>query len=410
MEVVGWRTLLLRTTLWLLALLVISYGFVQLYRQYQERRYVSESFIFSKRLLLESTWRAYKETMLEQGTYRTLDKSQEYITTSEGQSYTMLRAVWMDDRETFDKSWQWTKDILQRPDMLFSWRFGKLPNGTYDIQTHLGGQNAALDADQDIALSLLMAYSRWNNSIYLDDARPIIRAIWEKAVVRIDGHPLLAANDLEKFSQAPSILVNPSYLSPANYAMFALADSQHDWPALRENSYSFLERSMAEALDHPSSAHLPPNWVLVDRQSGSIRPTHNPGLSTDYGYDAFRTPWRLALDYQWTGNERARSVLLIMDTLREEWQTSGKLYAEYSHDGKIRKDHESPAAYGANLSYFAIAEPDLADEIFTRKLAPLYDRNRQAWKHELGYYEDNFAWFGIALYAEQLPNYIKKET
>ena len=61
---------------------------------------------------------------VEQGTGRTLDPSQGGITTSEGQSYTMMRAVWSDDRATFDSSWQWTKDNLQRPDRLLSWRFG----------------------------------------------------------------------------------------------------------------------------------------------------------------------------------------------------------------------------------------------------------------------------------------------
>src|SRR4051812_28890176 len=69
--------------------------------------------VFSQKQLLTSLWESYKKEYLEPQTLRTLDKQQDNITTSEGESYTMLRAVWMDDRATFDASYQWSKDNLQ---------------------------------------------------------------------------------------------------------------------------------------------------------------------------------------------------------------------------------------------------------------------------------------------------------
>src|SRR3989338_1134893 len=108
--------------------------------------------VFSPSSMLQSLWRDYKDEYIEPQSGRTLDTERNNITTSEAQSYTMLRAVWMDDRETFDKSWSFTKNNLQHDeDALFSWLYGERSDGSFGILTDRGGQNAASDADTDIA-------------------------------------------------------------------------------------------------------------------------------------------------------------------------------------------------------------------------------------------------------------------
>src|SRR5688572_27571716 len=86
--------------------------------------------LFSERTMLSHIWEGYKREYLEPETYRTPDRQRGDITTSEGQSYTMLRAVWNDDKQTFDRSWAWTKNNLQREDALFSWLFGQREDGS----------------------------------------------------------------------------------------------------------------------------------------------------------------------------------------------------------------------------------------------------------------------------------------
>src|ERR1041385_2589264 len=77
--------------------------------------------IFSPSQLLEATWRNYKNSYVMAGTYRTVDTSRGRITTSEGQSYTLLRAVWMGDKPTFDGTWHWTEANLEHSeDALFA--------------------------------------------------------------------------------------------------------------------------------------------------------------------------------------------------------------------------------------------------------------------------------------------------
>lgn len=359
--------------------------------------------VYSRNAMLSELWNSYKSSYIEQNTSRTLDKQQANITTSEGQSYTMMRAVWMDDKATFDQSWQWTKDNLQRDDKLMSWKFGLLPDGTYGIQTSVGGENTASDGDVDIALALLMAYMRWNNSDYLYDSKPIIGNIWEKEVVLVNGKPVLASNDIERNNQE-SIIVNPSYLAPYAYKIFAKVDPAHDWQALADNSYSVIANSMDSNLDKGSSVGLPPDWIRMNRTTGEISATGQGNLTTNYSYDALRTSWRLALDWAWYKDERARTTLEKFSFLQNEWQQKQRLQAGYSHDGETTENYETPAMYGGSIGYFSVIKPESAKAIYDNKLKVLYDPNEQRWKYPQSYYDDNWAWFGMSLVEGTLPN------
>lgn len=360
--------------------------------------------VYSNNALLLELWNDYKSHNIEAGSNRTLDKSQANITTSEGQSYTMLRSVWMDDKQTFDNSWKFTKENMQRPDdKLMSWKFGQKNDGSYGILTDIGGNNTASDADVDIALSLMMAYSRWNQADYLYQAKQIINSIWEKEVVMVAGKPVLAANDIERNSQT-TIVVNPSYFAPYSFRLFSQVDTKHDWNALVDNSYDLLAQLSDDPLGKGSSSGLPPNWITMNRQTGALIPDASPNLDTNYGFDAFRTPWRLALDYEWYKDERAKNILSKYEFLADQWKENQKIKTVYSHDGSVIGDYETPAAYGTAIAYFKVVDPNTADEIYKLKLQTLYNPDRQQWNESLAYYDDNWAWFGIALMQNGLPN------
>ena len=364
---------------------------------------VDQNIIFAPHTLLAGTWNAYKNEYWESETGRTLDKQQNDITTSEGQSYTMMRAVWMSDKPTFDASWTWTQQQLQREDKLFSWRWGKLDDGSYGVLTNVNGQNAASDADSDIALALLMAASRWQDERYLVQAKEVISSMWKNEVVTVAGKPYLSSNNLEKQSSSP-IVMNPSYLSPYAYREFAKVDKQHDWNAVVDSSYELLNTSMQANLDTTKSVGLVPDWVLMDRQTGEISAPAVGGLTTNYGYDAMRSPWRIALDYKWNNETRAKATLERMSFLADEWRNNGKITSIYGHDGKVVSGDEVAESYGTALAYFDVIEPDLAKEIYNQKIKTLYDQNTNSWNQPITYYAANWVWFGIALHEDELPN------
>lgn len=361
--------------------------------------------IFSEKSMLHELWAAYKQEYLEPETFRTLDKQRSNVTTSEGQSYTMLRAVFQDDREVFDKSWQWTKDILQRrEDHLFSWLFGEKDDGSYAVLADQGGYNTATDGDTDIALALIFAYGRWNDETYLNEAKSIIHDIWQQSVIGINGRPYLLANNLEKQSYN-DLIVNPSYFAPYAYKVFAKVDTQHPWLDLVETSYEILTKVTEHNLDKPTTAILTPDWIYLNRETGEVVTSYPKAeVTSNYSYDAMRTPWRLALDWIWNQEPKAKAYLDKLNFLSTEWQNKGKLLAGYTHDGLPLNDYESHAMYGTAISYFLVTNPELANQIYEQKLAPLYSPDKQSWENKLSYYDDNWAWFGMALYNNELPN------
>lgn len=361
--------------------------------------------VFSEREMLEGIWHNYKQDFLEKETYRALDPERGGITTSEGQSYTMLRAVWIDDRETFDRAWQWTKDNLQREnDHLLSWLFGKRSDGTYGVLDQPGAINSASDGDTDTALALLLAYSRWRDDAYFGDAVTLLNDIWEHEVVEINGKRYLAANNVEKTANTQEVLLNPSYFAPYAYRIFG-AVSPHPWEDLVDTSYEVIEESIALSEAEGSENGLPPDWVLIDRNTGKLRIPEEGSFSSNYSFDAVRVPWRLALDWKWFGEPRAEEALSKMSFLEEEWDRNRRLSAEYTNTGEPLTGDESPVMYGTSIGYFMVRAPEDARELYESKLVSLYSPDRFGWNVPLSYYANNWAWFGIALYTGLAENY-----
>ena len=269
------------------------------------------SLIFSPVQLLNSTWLTYKSTYVDPTTYRTIDRTRGDVTTSEGQSYTMLRSVWVGDKQTFDGTWGWTQaNMFHTQDHLFAWLWGKKTNGQMGVLIEQNGETSASDADTDIALSLIFAYARWQDPKYLAASRGIIQDIWNKEVIVVGTTPYMTADDIEKTTTNPFAAVNPSYLNPAAYKIFALIDWAHPWHSLADNSYVVLQQSTILSLDKNKSAHIPPDWIAVNKTTGKLEALQGSKTHTsNFGFDALRIPFRLALDWEWFKDPRKHHQL-----------------------------------------------------------------------------------------------------
>lgn len=359
--------------------------------------------VFSERNMLNILWQDYKNEYIEKETGRTLDKQQNNITTSEGQAYTMLRAVWMDDKETFDKALKWNADNLKRKeDNLYSWLFGQKTNGSYGVLTERGGYNSATDADIDMAVALLFAHNRWGQDEYLSTAKNIIKDIWTKEIVIVGGKPYLAANNLEKFSSAKPI-INPSYFAPYAFRMFDIVDPEHDWMAVVDSSYDLLEKTASSTLGASSTSGLPPDWIVLNKSTGQPEQTNIANLSSNFSYDALRVPWRIALDHVWFKEPRAKAYLDKLEFLSAEWKNKHLISSVYGHDGTTIAEAEAPAMYGGAVGYFLVSDPEAAKDVYNEKLKFLFNQDTNSWKSPLSYYDSNWVWFGMGLYNNLLP-------
>lgn len=344
--------------------------------------------------VLTQSWTAYKHRFIQQDG-RVIDWMDAGKSTSEGQSYAMLRAVWMNDRQTFNVVFGWALANLRvRNDNLFAWKWGHDPK--QNLYTVLD-KSSASDGDQDIAVALILASRRWAEPSYLKAAREIIADIWNYQVVTVLDEPYLVAGDWAQTWSRPAI--NPSYLAPYAYRMFEEVDPDrsHKWLKLVETSYRVLEDSAKLSL-----VGLPPDWCSINRHSGVIEPAElNGETSGDYSYDAWRVMWRLAVDAQWYGEPRAVKFIKNSKFLLDYWRKYEHLSEAYTSTGQVRSDHETMANLGIHLPAFALVDKRIAQRLYEGKLMASYERLGRSgfWGNPKDYYSQNWAWLGIALYA-----------
>jgi endo-1,4-beta-D-glucanase Y len=349
-------------------------------------------------IVLDNAWKYYKENFIHD--YGQIIDPQTLSTTSEGQAYAMLRAVWGNDEQAFDGVWSWTRDHMQYRgiDKLFSWRFIK-----QDDKYVLEDPASAADADIDIALALLQAGKRWQRDGLIEEARSIIEDIWRKEVVLIGNRYYLTAGTSAKIGSG--YLINPSYFSPAAYQLFAAVDPIHNWSKLITDTYSVL----AEVQRNNIETGLIPDWFWISENGGQIK-SGDEYLGKNgykYGYDAFRTYFRIATDYQWFKREEASTFLNRAGVFwADQWTGQKMIYSEYSLDGQALSDNQSLAtsvgALFATNNYKKEAGAEIFKAIFDQTDNPHFDGS---WGDGNNYYDQNWAWFATAMYEDRLVNY-----
>jgi endo-1,4-beta-D-glucanase Y len=352
--------------------------------------------------VLQASWASYRQHFIT-AEGRLVLEEQGGGTISEAQAYALLRAVWAGDEATFGRVCQWTRANLSREkshgDHLLAWKWGKTPDGSWGVLDW----NTASDADMDYALALLLASRQgWRPPPGFPDyqvlARQVAGDIMAKEVVEMpDGALYLAPGNWH--TQAPPYLINPSYFFPAAYRIFAQAGFDSRWSHLHADVYPFLERLCRGMGDTPGVG-LVPDWVEV-AANGKLFP--HKERSQNFGWEAVRLPWRVALDRVWFGDLAAARLSReqFLPFFAREFQARGKLLAEYHYTGKPLVDFESPVIYaGALAAGLAGGDKEFAWQMAKKILDFYQEKGNQAYFiSQDNYYANNWAWFGLALYA-----------
>ncbi|MBX2990027.1 MAG: T9SS type A sorting domain-containing protein [Bacteroidetes bacterium] len=203
-------------------------------------------------------------------------------TYSEGIGYGMLLAANFDDQPLFDDLWRYYVANLDQYGLMHWW----IGNNCQVL-----GINAATDADEDVAFALLLADKQWCSTgplNYRQLAVTQINRIYQRQVER--NTYVLKPGD----TWGGSNVTNPSYFAPAYYRAFREATGNAAWDSVITKCYQILNNAA-----HPTTG-LVPDWCQANGLPAS-------GFAYYYYYDATRTPWRIALDYLWFGDERAKA-------------------------------------------------------------------------------------------------------
>ncbi len=361
---------------------------------------------------IDESWQVYKQRFI-QADGRVIDREASDRTVSEGQAYALLRAVMADDPVTFSVVLTWSENNLGvrsgggNSHQLWAWQWGKDDAEQWGILD----ANFASDADLDAVTALILAARRWNQPQYLELARAKLADLWALSTIavpdyyaadagqpsepaagaRFGGDRYFLPGPKAAFQPTPNqVHLNPSYLAPYAFRLFAQVDPDHDWLALVDSSYDILTQS-AEV----SALGLPSDWVTLDLDTGRYSAVDpSTALSRHYGFDAYRVWWRVALDASLTQEPRATAYLeQQLPPLVEQWQATGQIPAEIGLQGDALVDYDSPAQYGMLYPALQQISPEVAEQILNQALLPIYSRG--IWASEISYYTQNLIWLGL---------------
>lgn len=334
------------------------------------------------------SWNYYKNIFISDDG-RVIDYQRGSVTTSEGQSYAMRRALMMRDKKTFDKSYNWVKNNLQHNnDKLFAWLWGPKEIGTGgEIKYTVIDQNGATDADIEIAVALVLASKIWKQESYMNDALAIINDIWKKETIVIKGKRILVAGFNQKMDKY--VEVNPSYFMPIGFRIFAEVDEKHNWQLLVNSSYMLVNL----CIDNIKSG-LPPDSFYVDKVTGQIILVDG---KSDFSYDAVRVFYRFYIDYLLTEDSRAEKLLSKSKFFIDRWKRDGIFYTNYKQNGEPKDYNEALGSIALLLPVIKHYDKHVASDIYRRKILINYHFEGY-WGDPLDYYAQNLVWFGVWLY------------
>ncbi len=213
-----------------------------------------------------------------------IQRTEEGDCISEGIGYGMLVAVGFDDQDAFDKLWTYYNNH-KGGGGLMGWKTAKC-GGTQD-------SNPATDGDIDVAMALLQAACRWTGS-YENDAKGVMGAISGGFISGCGSGSVIKPGSFGGCSQT-----NPSYFAPGYFKLFAQKTGNQSWNSLVDTGYSMVASNQSSQ-----------GGVFSDWCSSGGSPTSGPsGGSIEFGADASRVPWRIAVDYIWNNEQRAVGIL-----------------------------------------------------------------------------------------------------
>ena len=208
-------------------------------------------------------------------------------TVSEGIAYGLLLAAYAADKDLFDGLWAYYK-ANSNGNGVMNWKI----NGC----SGASGQNGAADAEIDAAMALIVAEHQWPSATspydYGAEANTLISAI-ESTEIHPSSYQLING-DAWGFGNNCR---NPSYQAPAYYKVYAQHTGNNSWTSnMVPAAYTLINNNVN------GSTGLVSNW---SDPNGSANSCNGPN---EYGYDACRSPWRMATDVIWFDDADGKAI------------------------------------------------------------------------------------------------------
>ncbi len=313
----------------------------------------------TENLILNEFWSYYKIKYLN---YIGNVSTKSNITSSKFQSYALLNTLYMNKQNMFNNILNWTYGNMTKTGdasaphyNLFVSSWGKHANGSYGVIN----TKSSVNADQNIAYSLILAAYKWRKSYYIIKAKAILNSIWKNETVKINNQRYVIAGDWAKNNN--SYILNPSYLAPYQYRIFAFVDPSHDWSNIVNTSYRVINN--CSTLNN-KNIYLPVNYCIINN-NGRFGESN---ISTRFALDAYQVLWNAGLDYYLNNSKEAYNYIKKTKFFINQWNDSHIIFSQYSINGQIRDYQESLVLYAALIPYFEIHNNKIQKQIYNQKI------------------------------------------
>ena len=255
-------------------------------------------------------------------------------TVSEGIGYGMLLTVYKADKVTFDGLWNYYKDN-RNGNLVMNWKIEGCSAGT-------PGQNGATDAELDAAMALIVADYQWGSTgtiNYRADALTLIAAI--------KTHEVEASTYVLKPGDmfGGTNLTNPSYFAPGYYRAYgAFSNDTAFWDNVATKAYDVINANLTQ---NNAVGGIVSDWCQASgAYSNDSNGYHAQGHT--YYYDAARTPWRIATDFVWYGNNAGKVYAKkCSDFVRVTLGGSANIKDGYNQNGTVTGQYHNATFVGA---------------------------------------------------------------
>ena len=226
----------------------------------------------------------------------TASRKRTACTVSDGIGYGMLLALFNGDDDAFLQLWNYSRAFRTYSNRELTPRIAR------SFHWSPVDENSSTGADLDVATALILMYRKTGNALYLQDALRIASAIWNEEVDK-DSHLLAPGNDDRRNGSVHSL----GRFSPVALRLFAEVDPAHDWTAVLDAMYAYLQ------LVQSRGTGVLPNWSKANGDTAA-----SPGGFFDlngkeapylFGREASFAVWRLAWDWHWFQDRRAADAL-----------------------------------------------------------------------------------------------------
>ena len=224
-------------------------------------------------------------------------------TVSEGIGYGMLITYFMKDWEKFNRLFKYYQAYpVSAADGLFFMKWmvkGDEFKGGFSADA-TGG--SATDADLDVMTALFLAYGETGNVEYLNYAKGIAGAIYNTEV-NATTHLFMPGND--GLHMNDGYVYNTSYFSLVALRLAIKYDTERSaaWQQVLDATYAYMLKVQA------AGNGLWPDWSNADGVPTNPENNSSTGKLCDYyGLEGVRIPLRIMWDYNWFGDDRAKTM------------------------------------------------------------------------------------------------------